>query len=69
MPDNEYTRWEQDYDLGEEGDFGLFYEYLEMGEFNKILRSDSIFQLYMDVPKMHVRLRLKKETLFSLMIQ
>lgn len=30
MPDNEYTRWEQDYDLQPATELGLFYEYLEM---------------------------------------
>ncbi|XP_077971409.1 anoctamin-5-like isoform X2 [Styela clava] len=30
MPDNEYTRWEQDYDLQQATEMGLFYEYLEM---------------------------------------
>lgn len=30
-PDNDYTRWEQDYDLIPATEMGLFYEYLEMG--------------------------------------
>ncbi|XP_078488512.1 anoctamin-5 isoform X3 [Ciona intestinalis] len=30
MKDNEYTRWEQDYDLNQFTEMGLFYEYLEM---------------------------------------
>ncbi|CAK8678217.1 unnamed protein product [Clavelina lepadiformis] len=30
MPDNQYTRWEQDYDLRPYENMGLFYEYLEM---------------------------------------
>ena len=29
--DNLYTRWEQDYDLGDQPALGLFDEYLEMG--------------------------------------
>jgi len=31
--DNEYTRWEQDYDLQTFRQMGLLYEYLEMGEY------------------------------------
>lgn len=30
-PESCYSRWEQDHDLQSFGQFGLFYEYLEMG--------------------------------------
>lgn len=30
-PESWYSRWEQDHDLQTFGQFGLFYEYLEMG--------------------------------------
>ena len=30
---NVYTRWEQDYDLQNQPNLGLFEEYLEMGEY------------------------------------
>lgn len=31
-PESLYSRWEQDYDLQNFSQFGLFYEYLEMGK-------------------------------------
>jgi len=30
-PESTYSRWEQDHDLQNFSQFGLFYEYLEMG--------------------------------------
>ena len=32
QPENQYSRWEQDKDLLNFTQLGLFYEYLEMGE-------------------------------------
>ena len=35
--DNLYTRWEQDFDLSDQPQLGLFDEYLEMGEYSEVL--------------------------------
>lgn len=44
-PESLYSRWEQDYDLQNFSQFGLFYEYLEMGELHVFIHRYTYMQL------------------------